>query len=127
MVPHNYASLRPSFFIVTYPRSVRIGPFSYKIRWSTRALKALEPEHGPLYGFCDTDKQVIYCAKSGVLHRDQSVDTLLHEILHAALHVGRVTLSEKREEQVVLALAPTLLSIIRDNPHLIEFLTQEEN
>jgi hypothetical protein len=104
------------------PRNVKIGPFKYALRWSVRVP---EQEHGPLYGYCDNDEQIIYCRRTGV-HHDQIADTLMHEILHAALHVGRTNLTENQEEKVVAALAPLLLDILRRNPQVLAYLQEQQ-
>jgi Zn-dependent peptidase ImmA (M78 family) len=46
-------------------------------------------------------------------------DTLLHEIMHAILQAY-----EKDTEVLVRILTPALLGLLKDNPHLIKFLTQ---
>ena len=55
-------------------------------------------------------------------------DTLLHEILHAALssagtsHAMTLVPSEHREEIIVAGLTPVLLDILRDNHGLTKYL-----
>jgi hypothetical protein len=54
-------------------------------------------------------------------------DTLVHEVLHAALRAqGFDQLEEAAEEAVVRALAPALVSFIRGNPELVEWVAGAE-
>ena len=46
-------------------------------------------------------------------------DTLLHEIIHAVLQAY-----EKDTEVLVRILTPALLALLKDNPHLVKFLTR---
>ena len=52
----------------------------------------------------------------------QKQDTLLHEVLHACFN----DLGLEPKEDTVCALGATLLAVLRENPQLIEYLTQEE-
>lgn len=77
----------------------------------------LERENGHLgrsiYGYCLIE---VYHPQDD----QQMKDTLLHEILHACLfEVGRGA-----QEEVVGALAPVLLYVLRKNPKLVEYLTE---
>lgn len=51
----------------------------------------------------------------------QERDTLLHEILHAALLV----MGQGREEDVVRALTPVLLDVLRSNKPLTAYLLED--
>lgn len=105
-----------------YPRLAIIGPFRFQLRWSTRAIKAEEREFGPLYGITDKQTQEILCRRDTTY--DRSCVTLTHELLHAMFHAAGDPLREKTEEKAVTALAPVLVSFLRDNPHIISFLTE---
>ena len=50
-------------------------------------------------------------------------DTLLHEVVHAVLFERAVNLTTKQEEDVARNLGTGLLAVLRDNPELIEYLT----
>lgn len=55
-------------------------------------------------------------------------ETLLHETLHAATFFTGMSeeLSKRAEERLVNRLAPVLLMILRDNPSLVRYLTDDE-
>jgi hypothetical protein len=107
------------------PRSVRVGPFRFTIRWSTKAIRELEREFAEdLYGTTDPDTQTIFMHSR--LSHDRARVTLLHEILHACFHAADYPLSHKREEKAVSALAPVLLAVLRDNPHIVTYLIEEQ-
>lgn len=61
------------------------------------------------------------------LAEHQARDTVLHELLHTILKMTGhdESLGRKREEQIVSAIAPALLLLLRANPHLVSWLTEE--
>lgn len=50
---------------------------------------------------------------------------LLHEVIHACLSVGATFLDHDQQEQVCAQLEATLLGVLRDNPELVKYLTEE--
>lgn len=110
---------------MSYPRVARVGPFTFRIRWSTKAIKAEEriAGHG-LHGITDRETQEIICRRDST--HDRAAVTLMHELLHACFLVADHPLREKAEERAVTKLAPVLVSLLRDNPHIIHFLTEEQ-
>lgn len=98
---------------MTAPRTVKVGPFSYSIErgWN-----------GDDFGDTDFNSTVIRIR--GGLSADAERETVLHECLHCATDlVGeRVRLGDEREEELVRALSPALLAILRDNPALVRYL-----
>lgn len=94
------------------------------IVWSAaRIADASRKEGEPLYG--------LYHDGEIIIDPDvrQVRDTLLHETLHAI--IAQTGLSETpgplhgdAEEQVVRALTPLLLHVLRENKNLIQFLIE---
>jgi Zn-dependent peptidase ImmA (M78 family) len=70
--------------------------------------------------------------KMGVIdiRKDQSIaeerDTIVHELLHACFDQNIRNYEKKKftEEESVRRVTPKLLKVIRDNPELMEYLTQ---
>ena len=54
-----------------------------------------------------------------------TVDTVLHELLHAILHNTTTTLTTKQEETVVTQLANGLVELIGRNPELMEWIDSQ--
>ena len=52
------------------------------------------------------------------------VDTLIHEINHAAYAIGQLK-KDDDEERVVSVFASVWTQIYRDNPHLLKFIQKE--
>lgn len=100
------------------PKRVTVAPHVYTVEWAKPS--GLDHEQ---YGCTDVGRTTITLAPgmSGSMQRD----TLLHEVLHAALdQTGWAhRLGSKREELLVRALAPVLLGVLRDNPRLVAWLT----
>lgn len=92
--------------------------------WSAaRIADASRKEGEPLYGLYHDGEIII---DPDVRHVR---DTLLHETLHAI--IAQTGLSETpgplhgdAEEQVVRALTPLLLHVLRENKNLIQFLVE---
>ena len=63
--------------------------------------------------------QLIFVRPAGP---DAQADTLIHECLHAIW--SQVRRNKEDEEEIIAALAPRILSLIRDNPKLVRFLVQ---
>lgn len=81
-------------------------------------LDAVVVDNEPAMGSYDQELSRI------VIKRGMSLssirDTLMHEIIHAILQHY-----EMDSEKTVRILTPALLSMLRDNPRLVSFLTEE--
>lgn len=101
------------------PARVRVGPHVYRVK----VAKPSGLDHDA-YGVTDIGRSTITLAPG--LSDSQQRDTLLHEVLHAVLDgTGWAhRLGAKREEQLVRALAPALLAVLRDNREAIKWLTK---
>lgn len=107
----------------TFPETIKIGGVVF--------CTGLEPdlhdvkpsgERQDLNGWIRYDPSLIMIKAGLSLGRTRLV--LLHEILHGLLeHTGREDLPE--EEAIVLALAPSLLMVLRDNPALVDYLMHD--
>ena len=109
---------------MTRPKKIRLLSDDIPIVWSATAIaEASRKEGEPLYGLYHDGQIVIDPA---VRHLR---DTLLHETLHAlfaqtGLSENNGPLSGDNEEQVVRALTPLLLHLLRENKNLIQFLIE---
>jgi hypothetical protein len=77
-------------------------------------------------GVCGPDTQDVRI--DGQLGRDTERETVLHELMHG---IWNLTLldriyTEDQEEQVIWSLAPLLLTMLRDNPALVEYLLHQD-
>ncbi len=52
------------------------------------------------------------------------VDTLLHEIFHAIWAMGQLKSKAQKEERAVAVMATYMTQVIRDNPHLMKWITK---
>jgi Zn-dependent peptidase ImmA (M78 family) len=98
------------------PRKVYVNGAAYKVK-----RKALDGA----YGICRQDHARIDIDPAQSEHSARG--TLLHEVMHAALHEcgGTAThgLDEAAEERVISTLAPAILLALRANPLLVAYLT----
>lgn len=106
------------------PTSVRVGSLTYTVSDDrTTLLERSVEDASRLMG--QTDHAACTIVIDGQLAECQKRDTVFHEVIHTA--VSTVGLSDEwgidKEEAVVRRLTPTLLSILRDNPALVAYLT----
>lgn len=103
------------------PQKVKIGPTTYTLSFMSK-----DQADAGVYGRTDPKADTIVINPSLCLGEQQT--TVLHEVLHAIFLTSNLThvldLDEKKEEQVIRMLEPFLLSLIRDNPKLMEYLKQ---
>ena len=52
------------------------------------------------------------------------VDTLLHEVFHAIWSIGQLKEKDQEEERAVAVMASYMTQILRDNPHLVKWITK---
>ena len=78
-------------------------------------------------GCCYVAKQTMEIDTT--LGPDQEKDTVMHEMIHAALHITGhdegTTLTHRQEEAIVRAMGYAMVTIIKDNPHLVAWLAAE--
>ena len=109
---------------VKTPRIVRVGPHKYDIVFDKEACVAAN-----VVGVCLNDDARIILDPG--LADTMKRETLLHELLHAVWY--QTPLDRRYDddapdsvgEEIVYTLASRLLSLLRDNPKLVEYLTQE--
>lgn len=96
------------------PGSVTVGPHEYRVVMVPDGVLADASQAG----HCSPFRLVIAIDEGQ--EPSQVADTLLHELVHAML--ATLDLGDD-EERVALALGPALLSLLRDNPGLVGFVT----
>ena len=123
------------------PRSVRIGPYVFKIVWTERSwnkysaqayrLVPKDYDHYLASVFLRLNVIAVRSAKIPSLRVQK--ETLLHEILHAINVINGWPYSftfdcpeDEMEEKIVSITSPTLFSVLRENPELLEWLTSDD-
>lgn len=104
------------------PRLVKISPYTWSIKWSRHEVLKHHPS-GDACGACDMESMSI--AVDPGKHEDYARATLLHEILHACIRSSDPRLDEDNEEIVVAAMTGPLLSMLRDNPEVVDYLMED--
>lgn len=104
------------------PDRVLIGPLKYDIGFDDFAA---DEDEGWLYGQTRHRSATIRINPNQAL--TQMRDTVLHEILHATFNQFPNELDHDTEEKFIRGLTPHLLSVIRFNPEIIEFLMEEDD
>lgn len=101
------------------PKEILVGPHLYRIRMAKR--DEIHLAHAGALGQCEASSTTIYVNPH--MSDSQTADTLLHELLHAAFDQTSMRQGNMgNEEEVVSALAPILLTMLRANPELVEVL-----
>ena len=107
---------------MTRPKTVKISPYLWVIKWSRQSVLSFHP-NGDACGACDMQSMVI--AVDPGKAEDYARATLLHEILHACIRSSDPTLDDEHEETVVAAITGPLLSMLRDNPEVVDYLMDD--
>jgi|SRR6185436_738267 hypothetical protein len=107
-----------------FPKKVKVGHARYTVRYEEN-LATIAGANGT----CGEDTQTILI--DPLMGPDMERDTVLHEVLHAVFHLSdaRAALpkddngdAKEAEEKVIRPLASSLLSLLRDNPKLVDYL-----
>ena len=103
---------------VCIPRSVKIGPYDFRVRLvGATAFKDDKEQAGGV----DFQQFRIEILRS--LPRAKKQEVLLHEIWHAVHYIAGVGDDKPRtDEEWIVAITPTSLHVIRENPDLLEYL-----
>jgi hypothetical protein len=108
------------------PNSVRVGPYKYSIKFSSKLLNEKEIQLGDpvntLRGCCITDECLIVIDDR--LPDTLQRETLMHEIMHASCHSsGRLNPEDRLdEESFICIMSPNLLGTLTFNPALKKYL-----
>jgi hypothetical protein len=103
------------------PATLSIDPGTVAVRGDAIACRAA----GVTGQYMDDDRAIMYDNERPY---DVVAETLLHEVLHALWeNAGLNYLVDSREpkskgERLITALAPRLLSFLRDNPDFVRYL-----
>ncbi|MGA7887641.1 MAG: hypothetical protein WCA44_18050 [Acidobacteriaceae bacterium] len=96
------------------PAAVKVGPHVYRVLLVAAQMPKID---GETPNACiDLDALTVKVAAR--LRRSKMQELSLHEFLHAMWPKGYGF-----EEELVTALAPRLLQLLRDNPELVRYLT----
>lgn len=106
------------------PTSVKIGPFTYAIDIDVNKFAACKLQNEDKYelaGMTCTADQVIHIDIAVPMEKIQ--DTVLHEILHAIYFISSLHEIKKPSEEIMVAIfATNLMMVLKDNPHIVQFL-----
>jgi len=100
------------------PKRVRVGNHDFDYLYGT-----IEADDRYVYGRMNPRHTQILIDDSNA--ESQIRDTVLHETLHAIWSDAPHILDSETEEQVVRALTPGLLSVMRENPKLVAYLLEK--
>lgn len=107
------------------PDKVKVGPHVYRIVRDRAAIdRAGQAMSATLLGHCD--RQALEIAVAPDLAGTVTAETVVHELLHAITDLTGLEdrLGDALEEEVVRALSPRLLELLRDNPDLVAYLVK---
>lgn len=107
------------------PTKVKIGHFNYTIDTDISRLNICKVKNSQLdiTGMTCTEDQIIHIDSSTPLETVQ--DTLLHEIMHAMFFINSLHNIEKlTEEMIVTVYATNILTMLKENSKVAEFLLE---
>lgn len=98
------------------PSKLRVGCFDYDLLWQKCADKAN-------IGLCEPDALKITIDPSCPCM--VQINVLVHEMLHAGSNFIGLTASAELEESIVTRMSGIVVSMLRDNPDIVEFITKK--
>ena len=99
---------------------LKIGGIIYAVG----IVKRLEDEGQALWGCTDYPKTKIKISKG--INKQKQIQTLIHEIVHAAMHEAGLD-EQCNDEKIVNPLGLVLYQVLNDNPELLEQFTDVKN
>lgn len=105
----------------TMPKSVRVGPYTMKIKLSKGPLLKGDGSTDEYVGLCDVAAETIHIGQiEDKITPRFAAGVVLHEILHA-LHRSQVLRRNMKEEELVSNLEIGLLGFIAENPKFMKW------
>lgn len=108
--------------MMKFPSRVKIGPYVFSVHFSKEVVKKRAKKHADqCYGITSFDLLEIAVLPTGNTIEQESY---LHEILHGvffATHLG-LKVNHKLEEEIISAISPVLMGVLRSNPDTVKFL-----
>lgn len=98
------------------PPTIRVGAYLYRVE----QLDIGDSGHDGLQN--DSTLRIVVNTDLAPLYER---GVLLHEVVHACLSHGAQFLDHDQGEMVAAALESALLGVLRDNPELVKYLTEE--
>lgn len=110
------------------PDVAKVGVHLYQIHWLTEDEWAEHNLKTNADGITYSHKQCIYMRLLAESSESHFQVVLLHELLHAAwdacqmTHIDWDDIKGDIEENIVSMQSPALLGVLKDNPHIVEYL-----
>lgn len=102
------------------PTSIRIGYRDYRVEIFSPEIAEAKARFGEI------DHEAAVLRLQGNIDAPKMANTMLHELLHGCWYVGGLDRdSRKREERIIRLLANQLAQVWRDNPQLVDWITQQ--
>jgi hypothetical protein len=98
------------------PSTVKVGPHVYQV---VRKSKEQMPD---VLGYCDFTQTSIWLLRGMNLSKTREI--LVHELLHACTYPTFCGEEKFSDEEFVNAVAPVWLNVLRENPKLVQYLTE---
>lgn len=105
------------------PEEVFVEGRRIKIKWDVTAKALGKMTEGYPYGG-DWKPGTIRMGEG--VRRSVEPELLLHELMHELWHVSKLSKEYKKadEENIITVMAGRITELLRDNPALVEFLTE---
>lgn len=103
---------------VAKPKTVKVSNHDYLIAWGPI------PEVDGTFFYGRTHPKLTLIQINDEVAKSQQRDTLLHELLHAAINETHLSFSTEAEEEVIRVVTPLLLGILRENPKVVRWLRE---
>lgn len=105
---------------IKWPTAIKVGYKTYTVNTDPNAHKGWEGKEleNTTIGLTMAGEKVFSFKTDDVFDDEIMRETLIHELLHAALDIVHIQMDDDEEERIVGALSKTLFGIFKDNPGL---------
>lgn len=115
--------------MIKAPKKIKVGSKIYTVNYR-KTVMGLGDASGQVYGHCNgvTGEINIALELDGeTIQLSEVKNTLLHETFHAIYwHQGMQESNGKDEEYIVNTMANGLMTVMNDNPQLMEYLNRKD-
>lgn len=107
------------------PKTVRVGPFHYRVISDESALRKFEHDKSSMYGGYSDHGLLEICIDPSKAP-DYQAETLWHELKHCVVATVGWREGALKEEEMISRTAAMELATLRDNPELVAYLLDPE-
>jgi hypothetical protein len=116
------------------PLRINVGGADYDVTWHLDKTPIIQGDEevnkvgDEAMGYTNVGMQYMVVRGQPAAGFYQERDTMMHEVMHAVLSVTAIDteMDDEKAELMVSRLTPAILDTLRRNPHLVQYLMEEQ-